>query len=66
MRVTTSNGLKRERCGRLALAAAAFMLALSARPALAEYPVATLATLLDRMQIEDMLIEYSQTWRRSP
>ena len=58
MRVSTSNGLKCERFGRLALTAAALMLALSARPALAEYPVATLATLLDRVQIEDMLIEY--------
>jgi SnoaL-like domain len=44
--------------GRLVLTATAVVLALSARPALAEYPVTTLATLLDRVQIEDILVEY--------
>ncbi len=43
----------------LRLVAATLMLILAAaRPALAEYPVTTLATLLDRAQIEDMLVDY--------
>ncbi len=43
----------------LLLASAALMLIVAAaRPALAEYPVTTLATLLDRAQIEDMLVDY--------
>jgi hypothetical protein len=58
MRYSISNGFTGEACGRVALTAMALVLALSARPALAEYPVTTLATLLDRVQIEDMLIEY--------
>ncbi len=53
-----SNAFKGETFGRLVLTATALMLALSARPAFAEYPVTTLETLLDRVQIEDMLIEY--------
>jgi SnoaL-like domain len=44
--------------GRLVLASAGLLLGMSARPALAEYPATTLATLLDRAQIEDMLVEY--------
>jgi hypothetical protein len=54
MKFSTGNGLKREAFGRLALTAATLMLAFSARPAFAEYPVSTLATMLDRVQIEDM------------
>ncbi len=34
------------------------MLAASAMPAAAEYPATTLNTLLDRAQIEDMLVDY--------
>ena len=37
---------------------AALMLGASTQPALAEYPVTTVATLLDRAQIEDMLVDY--------
>jgi hypothetical protein len=40
------------------LASATLMLAVSAMPAAAEYPVTTLKTLLDRAQIEDMLVDY--------
>lgn len=39
-------------------ALAALLLAAAARPALAESPVTTLATLLDRAQIEDLLVDY--------
>jgi hypothetical protein len=35
-----------------------FLLAASAVPAAAEYPVKTLQTLLDRAQIEDLLVDY--------
>jgi SnoaL-like domain len=52
------NAFKGATFGRLVLAATALVVAFSARPALAEYPVTTLATLLDRVQIEDILIEY--------
>lgn len=40
------------------LASAALILAVSATPAAAEQPVTTLATLLDRAQIEDLLVDY--------
>jgi hypothetical protein len=49
---------KSEAFGRFVLASAALVLAASARPALAEHPATTLATLLDRAQIEDMLVDY--------
>ncbi|HME37957.1 MAG TPA: nuclear transport factor 2 family protein [Steroidobacteraceae bacterium] len=52
------NVFKGKAFGRFEFTAATLVLALSARPALAEYPVTTLATLLDRVQIEDMLVEY--------
>jgi hypothetical protein len=42
----------------LALASLALALAVSAPPVLADQPPTTLATLLDRAQIEDMLVEY--------
>lgn len=35
-----------------------FALFSAARPALAEYPVTTAATLIDRAQIEDLLVDY--------
>jgi hypothetical protein len=44
--------------GRGLLASAALLLAGLAAPALAEHPATTLATLLDRAQIEDMLVDY--------
>ena len=44
--------------GRLVLASAGLVLAVSAGPALAEYPATTLTTLLDRAQIEDLLVDY--------
>jgi hypothetical protein len=40
------------------LASAMIMLTVSALPAAAEYPATTLNTLLDRAQIEDMLVDY--------
>jgi hypothetical protein len=40
------------------LAAVTLMLAVSALPAAAEHPATTLATLLDRAQIEDLLVDY--------
>ena len=40
------------------LASATLMLAASAMPAAAEYPAKTLSTLLDRAQIEDILVDY--------
>jgi hypothetical protein len=40
------------------LASAMLMLAISAAPVAAEYPAATLSTLLDRAQIEDLLVDY--------
>ena len=40
------------------LASATLMLAASAVPAAAEHPATTLSTLLDRAQIEDMLVDY--------
>jgi hypothetical protein len=46
------------RSSRVLLAWLALVLATSAQPVLAEYPVTTLPTLLDRAQIEDMLVEY--------
>ncbi len=58
MRFSRMAGFKSRTVGRLALTAAALVLAAAARPALAEYPVTTAATLLDRVQIEDMLIDY--------
>ena len=44
--------------GHLALASAGLLLGASARQAFAENPPTTLATLLDRAQIEDMLVDY--------
>ena len=40
------------------LTLATLMLAASPMPAAAEYPATTLSTLLDRAQIEDMLVDY--------
>lgn len=40
------------------LASVTLMLAASAMPAAAEYPATTLNTLLDRAQIEDLLVDY--------
>jgi hypothetical protein len=58
MSFAMSNAFKAETFGRLVLAVTVLGLVLSARPALAEYPVTTLATLLDRVQIEDILVDY--------
>jgi hypothetical protein len=44
--------------GHILLVSAAFALAISGAPARAEYPVTTLATVIDRAQIEDMLYAY--------
>jgi SnoaL-like domain len=49
-------GIKGFGCG--ALGSVALILALSSRPALAEYPVTTLQTLLERTQIEDLIVDY--------
>jgi hypothetical protein len=58
MSFAMSNAFKAAAFGRFVLTATTLVLALSARPALAEYPVTTLATLLDRVQIEDILVDY--------
>jgi SnoaL-like domain len=58
MRSAIANAFKGAAFGRLVLTATALLLVFSARPAFAEYPVTTLATLLDRVQIEDLLNEY--------
>lgn len=42
----------------LLLASATLMLVASAMPVAAEHPATTLSTLLDRAQIEDMLVDY--------
>jgi hypothetical protein len=44
--------------GHALLASAALALAIRGAPALAEYPVTTMATVIDRAQIEDMLYAY--------
>jgi hypothetical protein len=46
------------RFSRTLLASAALIVGVSTQSARAEYPVTTLATLLDRAQIEDMLVDY--------
>ncbi len=51
-------GLGRGTFRRSVLAWAALALTVAAAPAFAEYPVATLETLLSRVQIEDMLTAY--------
>ncbi len=56
------SGIGGETLGRAVLASAALALAVSAKPALAEYPVTTLSTLLDRAQIEDMLVNYYENF----
>jgi hypothetical protein len=50
--------LKRANLTRIVLVTAALALCTPVRPVLAEHPATTLATLLDRAQIEDMLVEY--------
>ncbi len=47
---------------RAVLASVTAVLAMSAAPALAEYPVTTLTTLLDRAQIEDLLVNYYENF----
>lgn len=42
----------------LSLIAAALIITASAAPAIAEHPARTLETLLDRAQIEDLLVDY--------
>jgi hypothetical protein len=49
---------KRRGCARVQLAPLVLAFVLSASPVLAERPVTTLATLLNRAQIEDMLVDY--------
>jgi len=50
--------VSRQTLHRILLASVTLMLAASGVPALAEQPATTLATLLDRAQIEDMLVDY--------
>ncbi len=52
------SGFRGKNFARFVLASAALVLASSAGPVLAEHPASTLATLLDRAQIEDMLVDY--------
>lgn len=56
MSFSTRHGTKL--LGRGLLASAALLMAGIGAPALAEHPATTLATLLDRAQIEDMLVDY--------
>jgi hypothetical protein len=51
-------GSNRKALGRLAQACAALALIVTVQPALAGRPATTLAELLDRAQIEDMLVDY--------
>jgi hypothetical protein len=51
-------GFRGETFGRFLLTSVALVLTASATPALAEHPATTLATLLDRAQIEDLLVDY--------
>src|SRR5262245_1995770 len=51
-------GLRSGISSRIVLAVAALALAAGATAARAEHPVTTLATLLDRTQIEDLLVDY--------
>jgi len=50
--------IRSKRCGAALLASAALILAAAGTPALAEQPATTLQTLLDKQQIQDMLVEY--------
>lgn len=63
MRFLGLGGLRRVAFRGVALGCAALALAASAAPALAEYPVTTLATLIDRAQIEDL---YRRTAEGTP
>ena len=47
-----------QKCASRTLSSLALALCLSATPAFADQPLTTLTTLLDRTQIEDMLVEY--------
>lgn len=58
MYLSHPTGFKRSAFARLASVSVALVLAMSARFALAGPSVTTMATLLDRIQIEDMLVEY--------
>jgi hypothetical protein len=58
MPISRNTGLTAEHPGRILFASIALVLAVSARPSLAEHPPTTLTTLLDRAQIEDMLVDY--------
>ncbi len=58
MRFFTMTGFRGRTRGWRVLVSAALVLAVSAQPALAEHPATTLATLLDRAQIEDLLVDY--------
>jgi hypothetical protein len=50
--------VRSQRFGGALLASAALILGATAVPALAEQPATTLQTLLDKQQIQDMLVEY--------
>lgn len=50
--------IKSQRSGAAMLASAALTLGLAGAPAQAEQPAATLQTLLDKVQIQDMLVDY--------
>lgn len=58
MPFSTTIGFPGKSLGRCLIALAGLALAMSAEPALAEHPATTLTTLLDRAQIEDMLVDY--------
>lgn len=58
MRLFAITAWRTETLGRLLLASAALVLAGALRPAQAAAPAMTLTTLIDRAQIENMLVEY--------
>jgi hypothetical protein len=51
-------GIKAQQRGAALLASAALILGVAGAPARAEQPASTLTTLLDKMQIQDMLVDY--------
>jgi len=58
MSVSTMTAFRGRTRLRSLIASVTLVLAAAAGPALAEHPAATLTTLLDRAQIEDMLVDY--------
>ncbi len=58
MPFSTTTGYRGHSLARCLLASAALVLAAAGQSARAQHPATTLATLLDRAQIEDLLVDY--------